>query len=132
MSNSIGIIKLNCGPDSSISESKSYQNDLGTMKTGRHKQPRIMSHIGQEATREFTPSMDYRHLLSPETLAALLDHEAKMDAKAERDAEIRKYTANGAMSTQCRDKGRSLPRTDDLPGYPLSEDPERGNGARKS
>ena len=57
-------------------------------------------HAMSEPTREFTPSMDYRHLLSPETLAALLDHESKQDVMAERDAEIAKYTANGTKAVK--------------------------------
>ena len=48
-------------------------------------------HAMSEPTREFTPSMDYRHLLSPETLARLIEREAKRsedELRAERTAEI--------------------------------------------
>lgn len=54
---------------------------------GLFKPVRLMG----EPTREFTPTMDYRHLLSAEALASLLERDAKMaveDAKAIRDAEI--------------------------------------------
>ena len=73
-----------------------------------------------EPTREFTPSMAYRHLLSPTAQASLAEWESNYDQRAKRAEECEKMMANGAKAAQNGDKDRSLPRTDDLPGDPLS------------
>ena len=44
------------------------------------------------ATRDFTPSREYRHLLSPETLASLLEWESSRDMRAENEAERNAYS----------------------------------------
>lgn len=50
---------------------------------GLFKPVRLMG----EPTREFTPSMDYRHLLSPAAQANLAEWEANYDQRAKRKAE---------------------------------------------
>lgn len=116
-----GHIVNKSGVENFISLERSTLNDLGSIKTGRHKQRRDAVVMGMEATREFTPSMDYRHLLSTEAQVNLAEWEANYDQRAKRAEECEKMMANGAKAAQNGDKGRSLPRTDDLPGYPLSE-----------
>lgn len=49
--------------------------------------PKPACPMGLAANREFTPSMDYRHLLSAETQADLAEWEANYDQRAKRKAE---------------------------------------------